>query len=78
MLCRKIYWRDCQKVFGWRWRAATLAKMVKEVLAEKTTFKQKWVQNNTWKSRGMDFAERHRFFSDKALMWRTVLCIMEI
>lgn len=65
-------------MFGWRWRAATLAKMVKEVLAEKTTFKQKWVQNTARKSRGMDFAERYRFFSDKALMWRTVLCIMEI
>ena len=52
--------------------------MVKEVLAEKMTFKQKWVQNTARKSRGMDFTERYRFFSDVALMWRIVLCIVEI
>ena len=59
-------------------RAVTLEKMVKEVLAEKMTFKQKWVQNTARKSRGMDFTERYRFFSDVALMWRIVLCIVEI
>ena len=52
--------------------------MVKEVLAEKMTFKQKWVQNTLQKSRGIDFAERYRFFSDMTLMWGTVLCIVEI